>query len=325
MRICVTGAAGFIGGHLCNYLKERDHWVRGVDIVEREEGFSPVNADEFLLRDLRRQGDALEVTRGVQWVFGLAADMGGMGFISANQSRIARNNALANINTLDASIRNGVLRYLFPSSACIYPDFLQEEETEPVNLKEADAWPADPQGMYGQEKLYFEGVCQAYNAERSIETRTVRFHNIYGPQGTWQGGREKAPAALCRKVAEAKLTGNPEVEIWGDGEQTRSFMYIHDCLRGLYDLMRSDYSGPVNLGDDRAVSINELVDIIAEAAGIEVVKKHVDGPQGVRGRNADVSLAKDVLGWRPSVSLEEGIAQTYAWIEGLIWQSLHRG
>ena len=296
--------------------------MRGVDIKEPE--FGPVDADEFLLLDLRRWENALEATRGADWVFGLAADMGGIGFILSNQARIARNNALINIHTLDAAYQNRVKRYLFPSSACIYPGFLQVERNAPP-LQEKDAWPAEPQGMYGREKLFFEGVCRSYQNELDIETRIMRFHNTYGPQGTWQGGREKVPAALCRKVAVAKLTGNPEIEIWGDGEQTRSFMYIHDCLVGIYALIQSDYTEPMNLGDDRAVSINELADIIAGVAGIQIVKKHVCGEQGVRGRNADISLAKQVLGWKPRVSLEHGIAQTYSWIEGQVkYAALHQ-
>lgn len=304
--ICVTGAGGFIGHHLVNYLKRRGYWVRGVDVKRPE--YEPTGADEFLLLDLRE--NAQIVTAGVDLVFGLAADMGGMGFISKNQGRIAYNNSMINLNTLEAARRSGVERYLFTSSACVYPLYRQTE-ADVTPLREEDAYPADPQGAYGWEKLYFERVCQYYD----IETRIVRFHNCYGPLGTWDGGREKVPAALCRKVAIAKHTGNPEVEIWGDGEQTRSFMYIDDCLRGIVSLMESDYEDPLQLGSDQAVTINELADMIAGIAGVEIVKKHIPGPQGVRGRNADLSLAREVLGWEPLTSLEDGMARTYDWIE----------
>ncbi len=209
---------------------------------------------------------------------------------------------------------NYVERYLFTSSACVYPNYKQTE-ADVAPLKETDAYPADPQGAYGWEKLYFERVCGYYAEDYDIQTRIVRFHNCYGPYGAWNNGREKAPAALCRKIAIAKLTGDPEVEIWGDGQQTRSFMYIDDCLRGVLALMESDYDQPLQLGSDRSVTIDQLADMIAAIAGVEIVKKHVDGPQGVRGRNADLSLARDVLGWQPQVSLEDGLAQTYAWIE----------
>ena len=320
MRICVTGAGGFIGGHLCRHLKEQGHWVRGVDIKEHE--FGPVVADEFLLADLRERENCEAATYGADWVFGLAADMGGMGFIMNNHAQIAHNNTLINLHTLEAARANGVSRYFFTSSACIYPMYLQTD-ADAIPLREEDAYPADPQGAYGWEKLYFEQVCQHYHEDYDIETRIVRFHNCYGPLGAWRGGREKAPAALCRKVAMAKLTDNPGVEIWGDGEQTRSFMYIDDCLRGVYALMQSDYHEPLQLGSDYLVTINQLVDIIADIAGIEVVKKHIGGPQGVRGRNADLTRAKEVLGWEPGVSLEDGIAETYQWIENEVRRSLH--
>jgi GDP-D-mannose 3',5'-epimerase len=219
------------------------------------------------------------------------------------------------VHTLEAARTNGVRRYLYTSSACIYPEYRQMA-AEATPLKEEDAYPAQPQDAYGWEKLIAERLCLHYGEEYGLETRIVRFHNIFGPYGTWQGGREKAPAALCRKVAIAKLTGNPQVEIWGDGEQSRSFCYIADCVTGLYKLMQSDYPSPLNLGQDRLVTINQLADMIAEIAGIGIIKKHIPGAQGVRGRNSNNTRLRQVLGWEPAISLEEGLASTYTWIEG---------
>ncbi len=311
-RVLVTGAGGFIGHHLVRYLKERGFWVRGVDTKHSE--YEPSVADEFVLLDLRRMDHCLEATRDVEEVYALAADMGGMGFISSHHAQILRDNALINIQTLESARQNAVNRYLYCSSACVYPEYRQAD-TDVTPLREEDAYPAQPQDAYGWEKLITERLCTHYREDYGLETRIVRFHNVFGPLGTWRGGREKAPAAICRKVALAKLTGNPEIEIWGDGEQTRSFCYIADCVVGIHKLMRSNYHQPLNLGQDRLVTINQLADMVAAIAGIQIVKRHVSGPQGVRGRNSDNTRLREVLGWEPRISLEDGLSRTYRWIE----------
>jgi GDP-D-mannose 3', 5'-epimerase len=322
LKILVTGAGGFIGHHLVAALRANGAWVRGVDLKHPE--FEPTAADEFRVLDLRRWADCVEAVAGVDHVYALAADMGGMGFISANHAAILRNNLLISIQTLEAARQAGITEYLYTSSACVYPEYRQMD-TAVAPLREDEAYPAMPQDAYGWEKLITERLCMHYVEDYGMRTRTVRFHNIFGPLGTWRGGREKAPAALCRKVAYAKLTGSAEVEIWGDGEQTRSFCYIDDCVEGLIRLMATNCTLPLNLGQDRLISINGLADLVMEVAGVRLSKKHVEGPQGVRGRNADNSMLRSVLGWEPRISLEEGLARTYPWIEAQVAAGLAAG
>jgi GDP-D-mannose 3',5'-epimerase len=293
------------------YLKERGYWVRGVDVKLPE--YTAVDADEFEIADLRLREEALRVMRGTDEAYALAADMGGMGFISSNHGTIFRNNLLMNLNTIEAARVHGVERYLFSSTACVYPEHLQDH-TDVVPLREEVAYPAKPQDAYGWEKLVAERLCLYYAEEFGLETRIVRFHNVYGPYGTYDGGREKVPAALCRKVALAEPGGS--IEVWGDGEQTRSFCYVDDCVEGIHRIMRSGYCSPLNLGTDRMVSVNQLARIIIDISGKPGIGiEHVDGPQGVRGRNSDNTRLREVIGWEPRVSLEEGLMPTYRWIE----------
>ncbi len=318
MRILVTGAGGFIGHHLVKRLKAEGCWVRGVDLHLPE--YEDTQADEFELLDLRKYDSCLLATcGGVDQVYNLAADMGGIGYITGFHADIARNNILINSHMLEASRLNGVHRFLFSSSACVYAQYKQRLP-EVTPLKEEDAFPADPEAGYGWEKLFTEQLCRYYWQDYQVDTRVVRFHNIYGPLGTYEGGKEKAPAAISRKVALAPEDG--EIDIWGDGEQTRSFLYIDDCVEGLLRLMASSHRDPLNLGTERLISINELVDLISNIAGKKLTKRHDRSkPQGVRGRNSDNSRLRQVLSWEPSVSLEEGLSVTYRWIESELFRA----
>jgi GDP-D-mannose 3', 5'-epimerase len=311
-RILVTGAGGFIGHHLVKRLRAEGYWVRGADLKAPE--YEATDANEFEILDLRHFEDCLLAVRGaIDQVYNLAADMGGIGFITANHAAIARNNILINAHMLEASRLQQVKRYLFSSSACVYAQSKQKV-ADVIPLREEDAYPADPEPGYGWEKLYAEQLCSYYWKDYRFETRIVRFHNVYGPLGTYDGGREKAPAAVCRKIALAKNNGM--IEIWGDGEQTRSFMYVDDCVEGLIRLMASECRDALNLGTDYLVTINGLVDLVCIIAGKRISKQHdLSMPQGVRGRNSDNRRLRDVLGWEPSITLEHGLAVTYPWIE----------
>jgi len=309
-RVLVTGAGGFIGSHLVNYLARKGYWVRGVDIVHSE--FMDPHADEFLLLDLRRWENCLEATDGIEEVYSLAANMGGIGFIETVHAEVMHDNVLINTHMIEAARENQVQRYFYASSACVYPTYRQGS-SDCEGLKENEAYPADPDNEYGWEKLYTERMCAAYWREHGLETRVARFHNIFGPFGTYAGGREKAPAAMCRKAAEAFDGGS--MEIWGDGQQTRSFCYIDDCLEGIYRLMRSDYREPLNIGSDEMVTIEQLANMAIKFSGKRLTKRYrLEKPQGVRGRNSDNTLIRKVLGWAPSTLLIKGMEKTYPWI-----------
>jgi len=310
-KALVAGAGGFIGHHMVAFLKTKGYWVRGVDKKKPE--FEPTKADEFLLLDLREKENALKATKGMDYVFNLAANMGGIGYIESIHAEIMRDNLLINIHLLESSRINKIKRFFFSSSACVYPTYRQQKVVN-MGLKESDAYPADPGNEYGWEKLVNERICMNYYLDHKLETRIARFHNIYGPRGAWQGGKEKSPAALCRKIALAK--DGRTIEVWGDGKQGRSYCYIDDCVVGVHKLMMSNIREPLNIGSDRLVSINELIDIISTAAEKTVKKKYdVSKPQGVRGRNSDNTRLKKLLHWEPSISLEAGLKETYDWIQ----------
>ena len=307
-KIVVTGAGGFIGTHLVKYLEEKGYWVRGIDIKYPE--FEETVADEFILQDLRYP--APHLFKDIDEVYHLAADMGGIGYIETHKADIVFNNTMINMLTIKACQEQGVGKFLFASSACVYPDYLQDT-TNPFPLKEEEAYPAEPEDGYGWEKLMMERTCRHFREDYGLKTYVARLHNIYGELGTYDGGREKSPAALCRKIALAK--NGEAIQIWGDGRQKRSYCYVDDCVEGLYKLMQSDYHEPINIGTDRLVSINEMVDIIADISHKLIFKNYEPNqPQGVRGRNADITKAREILGWQPKVSLEEGLEKLYLWI-----------
>jgi GDP-D-mannose 3', 5'-epimerase len=317
-RILVCGAGGFIGGHLIHTLKAEGFWVRGADIKRHE--YSDTAADEFILGDLCDPDIARRVVTDIDEVYQLAADMGGAGYIFTGEhdAAVMHNSATINLNVLEHGYRAGVTKFFYSSSACIYPEYNQLDPDNP-KCSEDSAYPAAPDSEYGWEKLFSERLYLSYMRNYGLKVRIARFHNIFGPEGTWTGGREKAPAAICRKVAEAEEGG--EIEIWGDGRQTRSFLYIDECVEGVRRLMDSEVSGPVNIGSEEMVTINYLADLAMSLAGKRLSLRHIDGPLGVRGRNSDNRLIADRLGWKPSHPLKEGLEATYKWIASQVQQS----
>jgi len=325
MRVLITGAGGFIGAHLCKFLKEKGYFVIGIDQKLSEFWKIDEICNKFLIGDLRKKEtceDIFKQNLAIEQIYNLAANMGGIYYINEIAAPIIRDNSLINLNMLEMARIHDINKYFFSSSACVYPSFKQK--VTDVILKETDAIPADPENFYGWEKLFTEKLCESYREDYNLDTRVARFHNIYGPQGTYKGGKEKAPAALCRKVA---LADNPgEIEIWGDGKQTRSFCYINDCLEGFYRLMEISTKRylnildkykilAINIGSDRQVTIDKLVDIIIEISNKKIKKKYnLDAWQGVRGRNSDNTISKELLNWEPQISLEDGLEKTYRWI-----------
>lgn len=317
-RVLVAGAGGFIGGHLVKRLKQEGYWVCGIDLKHHE--YCPSHANDFIIGDLRDQAVCRKVVQGIDEVYQLAADMGGAGYIFTGEhdATVMHNSATINLNILEAGHIAGVRKFFYSSSACIYPLYNQLDPENP-KCTEKSAYPANPDSEYGWEKLFSERLYLSYMRNYGIEVHISRFHNIFGPEGTWKDGREKAPAALCRKVAETPNGG--EIEIWGDGKQTRSFLYIDECLEGIRRLMESDFEGPVNIGSNEMVTINGLGEAIMSIAGKRLAIRHVSGPLGVRGRNSDNRLILEKLGWAPTRPLQEGLEKTYAWIEKQVLQS----
>ena len=310
----VLGAGGFIGGHMVKRLKSEGYWVRGVDKKLHEHEYS--HADDFQLADLTLQSDVRRVIDDIHFdeVYQLAADMGGAGYINTNlyDADVMHNSATINLNVLHRCKEMNIKKVFFSSSACVYNEELQSTNVNP-DCRESSAYPAHPDSEYGWEKLFSERLFHAYNRQHGMQNKVARFHNIFGPYGTWDGGKEKFPAAVCRKIAKAN--DGDEIEIWGDGEQTRSFLYIDDCIEGVRRLMDSEtFHGPVNIGADQMISINDTVDLVAQIAGKTIRKKHIDGPTGVRGRNSNNELIEEKLNWRPSQNLKEGLKETYRWI-----------
>jgi GDP-D-mannose 3',5'-epimerase len=310
-RVLVNGAGVFIGSHLVKNLKSSGFWVRGADLKKPE--YSESAADEFIVGDLRDPDVVQTVVSGVEDIYQLAADMGGAGYIFTGEhdAAVMHNSALINLNTLQFGTEAGVKRFFYSSSACIYPEFNQMDPDNPI-CTESSAYPAGPDSEYGWEKLFIERLYLSYMRNYGVQVRVARFHNIFGPDGTWDGGREKAPAALCRKVAQASEGG--EIEIWGDGMQTRSFLYVDECVEGVRRLMESDFTGPVNIGSEEMVTINQLAKLVTHVAGKRLRIRHIKGPLGVRGRNSDNRLILEKLGWQPSRPLREGLEKTYAWV-----------
>ncbi len=317
-KVLINGAGGFIGGHLVKRLKAEGFWVRGVDIKQHE--YMELPADDFILGDLCEPAVAKAAVEGIEVVYQLAADMGGAGYIFTGEhdAVVMRNSATINLNTLEFGRLAGVRKFFYSSSACIYPEYNQLDADNP-KCSEESAYPAAPDSEYGWEKLFSERLYLSYMRNYGLQVRVARFHNIFGPEGTWSGGREKAPAALCRKVAEAPDGG--EIEIWGDGLQTRSFLYVDECLEGVRRLVESDFTGPVNIGSEEMVTINQLAQLAMDIAGKKLTIRHIKGPLGVRGRNSDNRLISQKLGWKPSHPLREGMEQTYAWVAARVQEA----